>query len=104
MSPDALTSGLHFNVIGITMANNNTILINTDNKDHLVLDKAICVAIRYHFCDVDNNEREIFDALAYGDIIGDVWQPFENYEADELYSCIEGLVDDMVSMFTFKTI
>lgn len=87
--------------MGITMANNEIIIINTDNKDHL-LDKAICVAIRYHFCGCDNNEREIFDSLADGVIIDDVWQPFENYEADELYSCIEGLVDDMVS--TFKTI
>ena len=77
--------------------------INT-NKDHLVLDKAIIVAIRYHFCDVHNNEREIFDALENGDIICEVWHPFENYDAIELYACIEGLIDDMVSIYDIQVV
>ena len=65
--------------------------------------KAIKVAIRYHFCDIEGDELEIYETLSDWEDDGDlpyvVWQPFEDMTPTELWDNIDGLIDDIVRTF-----
>jgi hypothetical protein len=70
-----------------------------------VVMNATKVAIRFHFCNVEDNELEIYEALQESDAEDDsdfpyvVWQPFSDFANGELWDSIEALKDDIVRTF-----
>ena len=68
-------------------------------------EKAIKVSIRHHFCNVDDNEMEIFETLFESDCEDDsdfpylVWQPFENMSNGDLCDSVDSLRMDIARTF-----
>lgn len=68
-------------------------------------EKAIKIAIRHHFCDVDDNELEIYDALSESDAEDDnafpyvVWMPFADMSNGDLGDSVENLKNDVIISF-----
>ena len=70
-------------------------------------EKAIKVSIRHHFCNVDDDELEIFEVLSESDCEEDsdfpdvVWQrqPFENMSKGDLWDSVDSLRMDIARTF-----
>lgn len=78
------------------MANNEIIIINTNTTS--IKNKAIAIAIRHHLSEVEDDEVELYESMCNdGELEWFAWQPFENYEKDELLSSIDGLIDDIIN-------
>ena len=60
---------------------------------------AIAVSIRFHFCNVDGNELEIYDQLVNGTgtlIDNPVYCLFEQLSMDELFESVSDLATDIL--------
>ena len=68
-------------------------------------EKAIKVSIRHHFCNVDDDELEIFEVLSESDCEDDsdfpyvVWQPFETMSNGDLWDSVDSLRMDIARTF-----
>lgn len=67
---------------------------------------AIKIAIRHHFCEVDDNELEIHEALGESDDDAEmsefqflVWQPFESMSNGDLWNSVDALIEDITRSF-----
>ena len=69
-------------------------------------EKAIAVAIRYHFCDAVGIEQQIYQELQKAD--GDMlivdfahisWLLFDNLDIDGMMTAIDNLINDILSQF-----
>ena len=70
-------------------------------------EKAIKISIRHHFCEVDDNELEIYEALSESDAEDDndfpyvVWMPFADMSNGDLWDSVENLKNDVVRTFKY---
>jgi hypothetical protein len=71
---------------------------------------AIKIAVRFHFCNVDDNELEIYEALSDSDAEDDsefphvVWYPFQDLANGQLWDSVEALKDDIMRTFNWSSI
>ena len=70
-------------------------------------EKAIAIAIRFHFCNVEGLEMTVYDALQEAD--GDMlmmefpfiaYDVFEHYDVDGMYHSVSNLSSDIERTFT----
>jgi len=76
-------------------------LINESiTRDTELRENAIKIAIRYHFCDDEEEELVIYETLSEWEDDSDfpyvVWEPFENMSPSELFDNIDNLVEDII--------
>lgn len=82
--------------------------LNSAENERQIRHKAIEIALKHVFCDIENDEllQDIVDFYYSGFDAGNglvdytVWEPFESYNAEELMTVVDSLIDSIVDAFT----